>query len=429
MRAFILRRVGLLSSGHGDVVVLGSSDSAETSRVRSFLLRNGHPARFVDVGRDPDVQQFLDEFRVSVDDIPVLICRGEVVLKNPTDTEIAECLGFNPTLDPGVVHDLVICGAGPGGLAAAVYAASEGLHVLLLERRAPGGQAAASSKIENYLGFPTGVSGQALAARALTQAEKFGAELLVARSALRVAGGDGALHVVLDGGDVVRALCVVIATGAEYRRPDVPGLDRFEGVGVHYAATFLEAQPCSGLEVVVVGGGNSAGQAATFLARVADRVHVLVRGPDLASSMSRYLIRRIEETPNIHVHRRTRLVAVEGGDHLESVTWQDDSSGERTTRAVRHLFVMTGARPNTDWLRGSGIVTDAHGFVQTGFDLNDDALRGAGWSLARRPHLFETSRPRIFAVGDVRAGSSKRLAAAVGEGSVCVQLVHRVLGE
>jgi thioredoxin reductase (NADPH) len=427
MRAFILRRVGLLSAGQGDAVLIGSRDSAATLRVQAFLVRNGHPMRYIDVDRDPAVGAMLDHFHVGVGDVPILICRGERVLRNPTDAEVAECLGFNQTLDPRLVHDLVICGAGPGGLAAAVYGASEGLEVLILEASAPGGQAASSSKIENYLGFPTGVSGQALTSRALVQAEKFGARISVACGAARLHCEETPIRIELVGGDSLRARAVVIATGAEYRRLDVPDLARFEGVGVYYAATSMEAQRCGDEEVVVVGGGNSAGQAAVFLARSSRRVHVVIRGSDLGASMSRYLIRRIEETPNIALLRCTRIVALEGGEHLERVTWRGET-GADTTLPIRHVFSMAGAKPNTAWLDGC-VAMDAKGFVLTGSDLTSETLAAQRWPLARPPHLFETSKPRVFAVGDVRANSVKRVASAVGEGSVCIQLVHKVLGE
>ncbi len=428
MRAFILRRVGLLSAGQGDVVVIGSRDSAATLRLQAFLVRNGHPYRYVDVGHDADVQTLLDELHVDTTHIPILICGRDRVLRNPSDAEVAECLGFNTAFEPGVVHDVVICGAGPGGLAAAVYGASEGLDVLVVETDAPGGQAASSSKIENYLGFPTGISGQALAGRALTQAEKFGAKLAVTRGALRIHCDEVPMRIDLAGGASVHARAIIVATGAEYRKLDVPELAKYEGAGVYYAATYVEAQRCAGDEVIVVGGGNSAGQAATFLARSSRNVHVLIRGPDLASSMSRYLIRRIEETPNITLRRRTSIVALNGSEHLESVTWRDDTTREETTRAIRHVFSMAGASPNTEWLRGC-VSMDAKGFVCTGLEMSEDTLKAARWPLARPPYLFETSRPHVFAVGDVRSNSVKRVASAVGEGSVCIQLVHKVLTE
>jgi thioredoxin reductase (NADPH) len=423
MRAFILRRVGLLLGHFGDAVVLGSRHSADTLRVLEFLTRNGHPHRYVDVDLDQDVQSLLDQFHVGIEDVPVLICRGERVLKNPTNVEIAECLGFNVSIDRTTIRDLLVIGAGPAGLAAAVYASSEGLDVLVLEAAAPGGQAGSSSKIENYLGFPTGISGQALAQRALTQAEKFGSQVAIARTAVRLLCDTAPFRVEFDNGQTVSARAIVIATGAEYRKLDLPELARFEGTGVYYGATYLEAQRCDTEEVIVVGGGNSAGQAATFLARTARHVHVLIRGPSLAASMSRYLIRRIEETPNITLHTRTRLVALGGGDHLEEVTWLDDSKGERETRPIRHVFSMAGAKPNTEWLHGC-LRLDEKGFVLTGADLTlSDPVTFAD----RRPLQFETSRRNVFAVGDVRAGSVKRVAAGVGEGSACIQLVHRAL--
>jgi thioredoxin reductase (NADPH) len=428
MRAFILRRMGLLAGSYGDAVVIGSQHSAATLRLQGFLTRNGHPFRYVDVDRESNVQAMLDDFHVTLSDVPVLICRGARVLKNPTNAEVADCLGFNAALEPLTVHDVVICGAGPAGLAAAVYAASEGLAVLVIEQSAPGGQAGASSKIENYLGFPTGISGQALAARALSQAEKFGAKMIVAKDACRLHCGEVPLRVDLSDGESVRARAIIVATGAEYRRLDLAELGRFEGIGVYYGATHVEAQRCGGEEVIVVGGGNSAGQAATFLARTSRHVHVIIRGPGLAQSMSRYLIQRIEDTPNITLHRQTTIVALEGQEHLESVTWSDDATGERSTHAIRHLFTMAGANPNTQWLGGC-LALDGHGFVCTDAELTTDRLKTLGWPLARSPYLFETSQPRVFAVGDVRSSSVKRVAAAVGEGSVCVQLVHKVLNE
>ena len=426
IRAYILRRVGLMTGGFGEVVVLGSLDSAATLRVQAFLVRNGNPYGYVDVDRDPDVQALLDRFHVTVGDIPILVCRGEEVLKNPSDAEIAACLGFNPLLDQATVHDIVVVGAGPSGLAAAVYGASEGLDVVVLETVAPGGQAGSSSKIENYLGFPTGISGQALGARAFNQAEKFGAQVRIAESAARLHCDETPFRVELTDGRTLLGRSIIVATGAEYRKLEVPDLAKFEGAGVYYAATFIEAQRCGDEEAIVIGGGNSAGQAATFLARSVKRVHMLIRGPDLAASMSRYLIRRIEETPNITLRRSTRVIGLEGDTHLERVTWKDDSTGEESTHPVRHLFSMAGAKPNTEWVRDC-VQMDDKGFICTGAEITPEGLKKDGWSLPRAPLLFETSRPKVFAVGDVRSGSTKRVASAVGEGSVCIGLVHKVL--
>jgi thioredoxin reductase (NADPH) len=427
LRAFILRRVALIAEGRGDLVLIGSRYCAATLPLVEFLTRNGHPYRFVDVDRDAAVQDLLDAFHVGAGDVPVVICRGQRVLRRPSIEELAGCLGMS-AMEDGAVRDLVVVGAGPAGLAAAVYAASEGLDVLVLEAYAPGGQAGSSSRIENYLGFPMGISGQDLAGRALVQAEKFGAELAVARTALRLRC-EGGLHAVeLGGGASARARAIIVATGVAYRRPSLPELRRFEGVGVYYGATRMEGRICEGEDVIVVGGGNSAGQAAVFLSGCARHVHMLVRGPGLKETMSRYLIRRIEETANITLHTHTQIEAVEGGAHLDRVTCVDSRTGGRATLEVRHVFLMTGAAPNTAWLDGC-LALDTHGFVKTGADLGADDLRAAGWPLERAPHLFETSAPRIFAVGDVRAGSVKRVAAAVGEGSVCVQLVHKALAE
>src|SRR5580658_4297580 len=323
MRAFILRRVALIAGGLGDATLIGSAHSADTLRLQEFFTRNGHPYTYVDVDRDADVQALLDRFHVGVGDIPIVICRGEIVLKNPSNEAVADCFGLNASIDSGRVRDVVVVGAGPGGLAAAVYAASEGLDVLVLESNAPGGQAGTSSKIENYLGFPTGISGQALAGRALAQAEKFGAELAVASGAERFAcDGANGYEITLSNGAKVRARAIIIASGVQYRRLALENLHRFEGAGVYYAATTTEARLCGDEEVAVVGGANSAGQAAVFLAAQARHVHVLIRGPGLADTMSRYLVRRIEETGNITLHPHTELVALDGDDRLRSVTWR-----------------------------------------------------------------------------------------------------------
>ena len=425
MRAFLLRRVELIARGLGDVVVVGSSHSPGTLRIREFLTRNGHPYASLDLDRDASVQDLLDRFRVGTAEVPVVICRGTVVLRNPTNQQIADCLGFNEAIDRSHMRDLVIVGAGPAGLAAAVYGASEGLDVLVLESTAPGGQASASSRIENYLGFPTGISGQELAARAYNQAEKFGAQLMVGNDTKRLTCDRKPYAIELDDGSRVPARAVIIATGAEYRRLSIANLGRFEGTGVYYAATFMESQLCSGDEVVVVGGGNSAGQAAVFLAQSARRVHMLVRSDGLADTMSRYLIRRIEDHPAIVVHIRTELVALEGDHHLERVRWRDNQ-GRVETHDIRHVFSMAGAVPSTRWLQ-SCVVLDARGFIKTGADLTPEDLAAAHWPLARPPYSLETGLPGVFAVGDVRSGSVKRVASAVGEGSIAIAAVQQVL--
>jgi thioredoxin reductase (NADPH) len=426
MRAFILRRSELIAAGLGDVVLIGSTHCAGTLRVKEFLTRNGHPYHYIDLDRDRDAQELLDRFHVSAADVPVLICRGDAVLRNPSNQQIAECLGFNDAVDQTHLRDLVIIGAGPAGLAAAVYGASEGLDVLVLESNAPGGQAGSSSRIENYLGFPTGISGQELTGRAYAQAQKFGAQIMIAKGATRLSCGGQSYAVEMDGAVRVPARAVIIATGAEYRKPALDNLAQFEGAGVYYAATAMEAQLCVGNEVVVIGGGNSAGQAAVFLAQTARRVHMLVRGDGLADTMSRYLIRRIEENPAITLLPQTEIVALEGNGHLERVRWRDSRAGNTETRDVRHVFMMTGAVPNTRWLERC-VMLDDKGFIKTGPDLSPDDLAAAKWPLGRPPFLLETSRPGIFAVGDVRGGNIKRVASAVGEGSIAVAFVHQVL--
>ena len=426
MRAFILRRLELVASDLGDVVLIGSMHSPGTLRIKEFLTRNSHPYTYIDLDRDPDVQTLLDRFHVAVADVPVLICRGSTVLRNPSNQEIAGCLGFNNAIDQTHVRDVVIVGAGPSGLAAAVYGASEGLDVLVLEANAPGGQAGSSSRIENYLGFPTGISGQELAGRAYTQAQKFGAQIMIAKGATQIACDRKPYAVQIDDGPRVSARAVIIATGAEYRRPSLDRLTHFEGAGVYYGATFVEARLCEGDEVAVVGGGNSAGQAAVFLAQTTRRVHVLVRSDGLADTMSRYLVRRIEENPTIVLHTRTEITALEGNGSLERVRWRDSASGRVETHDIKHLFIMAGAVPNTGWLNRC-VALDAKGFIKTGPDLTPDDLAHAKWPLSRAPHLLETSLPGVFAVGDVRAGNIKRVASAVGEGSIAVSFVHQAL--
>jgi thioredoxin reductase (NADPH) len=426
MRAFILRRAELIANGLGDVVVVGSEHCAGTLRIREFLTRNGHPHAYIDLDRDAGAQELLDRFGVTFDEVPVLICRGQLVLRNPSNRDITDCLGLNDPLDTERIRDLVVVGAGPAGLAAAVYGASEGLDVLVLESGAPGGQAGSSSRIENYLGFPMGVSGQELTSNAFAQAQKFGAELQVATGGSRLVCADRKYAVEMAAGGRVQARAVIIATGAEYRKLSLPNLSKYEGTGVHYAATPIEAQVCGDEEVVVIGGGNSAGQAAVFLARRCPKVYVLVRSQGLAATMSRYLIRRIEDHPSIVVHPFTEVVTLDGNEALECVSWRNNRDGRTDVHRIKHVFVMTGATPNTRWLDGC-VRLDENGFVKTGPDLTAEDLAAAGWPMSRAPYLLETSRPRVFAVGDVRGGNVKRVASAVGEGSIAVALVHQAL--
>jgi len=425
MRAFILRRMGLIAGHHSDALLVGSQHSAGTLRIKEFFTRNAHPYNYIDVDTDTGVAALLDHFHVRVDEIPIVICRGERVLKNPTNIEVAECFGMSADVENVKPYDVIVVGAGPAGLAAAVYAASEGLEVLVLETNAPGGQAGTSSRIENYLGFPTGISGQALAGRAFTQAEKFGATIAIARTATKLDCRTRPFVLTLTDGQEVRGRTVVIASGARYNKLPLEDLGRFEGAGVYYGATHLEAQLCTGAGVIVVGGGNSAGQAAVYLAGQARQVNIFVRGEGLAATMSRYLIRRIEDTPNISLHTRTEIVGLAGGDELERVTWRD-ASGQVTTEELRHVFLMTGASPNSAWLNGC-VAVDPLGFVKTGLDLGTDEL--AAWPQKRPPFHLETNVPGVFAVGDVRSGSVKRVAAGVGEGSTAVALIHKVLAE
>ncbi len=424
LRAFMFRRAALVTQGGRNLVLIGSAFCSGTLELQEFLTRNNLPFAYLDVERDAAVQETLDRLHIGIEEIPVVICRDTRVLRRPTIEELADCVGLSDVRGTAV-RDLIVVGAGPAGLSAAVSAGSEGLDVVVLEGNAPGGQAGSSSRIENYLGFPTGVSGNDLTRLALVQAEKFGAELAVGRT---ISGLDCARPYRVRMGETgLRARAVVIACGIRYRKPKLDNLSRFEGLGVYYAATPVEARLCSEEEVMVVGGGNSAGQAAVFLAGVSRRVTVMVRRSGLAERMSRYLIRRIEETPNIRLLTRTRITALEGSSRLERVTWQG-ADGVATMEPIRHVFMMTGADPNTEWLRDC-VALDDQGFIRTGPDLDPAALEASGWPLSRSPYLFETTRPGVFAIGDVRANSVKRVAAAVGEGGVCIQLVHRVLAE
>jgi thioredoxin reductase (NADPH) len=428
MRAFILRRVAMIAQGLGDVVLLGSSNSAGTLRVKEFLSRNGHPYSYVDLDHESGVQELLDRFQVGLQDVPVLICQGKLALKNPTNEQVADCLGFNVGIDQGHLRDVIIVGAGPAGLSSAVYAASEGLSSLVVETTAPGGQAGSSSKIENYLGFPTGISGLELANRAITQAQKFGAEMMIARRVVRLKCERKPYIIEVDGGTQLSARTVIIATGAEYRKLPLKDLGTYECAGIYYGATSIESQLCANEEVIVIGGGNSAGQAAVFLSSTSKHVHMLVRSGGLADTMSRYLIRRIEENPQITVHAHTELSSVEGNGRVEHVAWRNNQTGEVEKNDIRHVFVMTGANPNTQWLDGC-LVQDKQGFIKTGPSLTREDLVAAHWPLPRAPFLLETSLPGVFAVGDVRSGNVKRVASAVGEGSIAISMVHQVLHE
>jgi thioredoxin reductase (NADPH) len=430
MRAFILRRVALIDRGFGDVVVLGSQYSPRTLEVREFLSRNAHPHTFLDLDNDEVSQESLDHWQISADDVPVVICRGEAVLRNPTNAQIADCIGFNEAIDVGESHirDVLIVGAGPAGLGAAVYAASEGLDVLMIEANAPGGQAGSSMRIENYLGFPSGITGLELATRAFSQAEKFGAQMIIAKGATRLVCERRPYAIEIDDGTRVAARTVILATGAQYRGLPIENLASFNGAGIYYFATPMEAQMCRGEDVIIVGGGNSAGQAAVYLADKARRVIVLVRSGGLAETMSRYLVRRIEDNPAIEVRTNCQLIALDGAKHLESVRCRSKTTGAETVENIRHVFVMTGAVPSTKWLDNC-VALDDHGFIKTGPDLSPENLNTARWPLKRQPHLLETSLPGVFAIGDVRGGNIKRVASAVGEGSIAIAFVHQVLRE
>jgi thioredoxin reductase (NADPH) len=428
MRAFILRRVALLAERGAGVTLVGSRFAADTHRLRQFLERNAQPHVYLDLDDDDDTATMLEHLRVGVDELPVAITVDGQVLRHPTIRMLADAVGLTPDRLDGRSVDVVVIGAGPAGLAAAVYAASEGLSVVVVDGKAPGGQAGSSSKIENYFGFPTGISGQALTGRGFVQAQKFGAEVAVPREAVDFeCSHGGATVVILDGGERVTTRSVVFATGARYRKLSLPNVEQFEGRGIYYAAARMEARLCEGQEVIIVGGGNSAGQAAVYLADFARHVHVLVRSPSLAASMSTYLIRRIDASPKITLHTQTAIVELIGDASLKSVRWQHAQDAP-ALHAIEHVFLFCGADPYTAWLREC-VALDAKGFIRTGSDLDEAALRDAGWPLARPPMRLETSHPGVFAVGDVRSGSVKRVAAAVGEGSTAVQLIHAYLAE
>jgi len=430
LRAFILRRLMLITRQLGNVLIVGSRHSANTTRLREFLGRNGHPYTYLDLDADSASQALLDRFEIGISEIPIVICNGQKVMRSPSTLEVADCLGLNDNLDDSLLRDVIIVGAGPADPAAAVYAASEGLEPLLIESYAPGGQAGSSFRIENYLGFPTGVSGQELALSAAAQALKFGAKMAVARAIVRLKCHRRPYELVMEHGGILFARTIVIATGACYKKPEVPRLRHFEGKGIHYGATYIEAQFCLNEEVMVIGGGNSAGQAAVFLSQSASKVYMLVREDDLSQTMSRYLIQRIAGNPNIELLSNTELLELTGEDSLEEATWLNKATQEACSVRCRHVFIMTGAFPNTEWLRGC-VSLDENGFIFTGRDLPllPPQESSPPWPLKRPPQMFESSLPGVFAVGDVRAGSIKRVASAVGEGAISVSLVHRALAE
>ncbi len=426
MRAFILRRVGLIEEGGAGSVLIGIPGTADLTRLEDFLRRNGYPYTVLDAANDAEGRAMVERLGVPSTDLPLMLCPNGTVLRRPTDAEAGACLGITPDLDPDIVYDVAIVGAGPAGLAAAVYAGSEGLSVIVLDARAFGGQAGASSRIENYLGFPTGISGMALAGRAFNQALKFGVEIAIPLQVGHLDCGDAngrdsdPFKLELTDGGAVRAKTVVIASGARYRRPPIVNLLMFEG-GVSYWASSVEAKLCEGEEVALVGGGNSAGQAVVFLAPKVKRLHLVIRGANLDASMSRYLIDRIDALPNLELHTKTEVVALEGDETtgLTGAVFRDRRTGETHACSLRHLFLFIGADPNADWLDGC-VALDNKGFVLTGAKCG---------GREGRPVLpLETSRPRVFAIGDVRAGSTKRVAAAVGEGAAVVAQIHSVLG-
>ena len=424
MRALILRRVSLIQGGVGPVLI-GPANSSGVVRLQGFLTRNGMPHHLLDPERDHDAAELIARYSPSATDWPLVVIADGTVLRNPGESELARALGMIGGPAGNKIYDAAIVGCGPAGLATAVYAASEGLSVVVLDARSFGGQAGASARIENYLGFPTGISGQALAGRAFTQAQKFGADIMIpmAAKSLDCARADGAFALALDGGDLVRARSVVVASGARYRRPEIENLDKFEGRGVWYWASPIEARLCAEQEIALVGGGNSAGQAAVFLSGHARKVHMMIRGGGLGASMSRYLIERIEATPNIELVFNTEVVALEGSKDgpLERVRWRSRLSGEVSTLDIRNLFLFAGADPATGWLDGCGVTLDRGGFVVTGAQSEQN--------LGRLVPPLETSVPGVFAVGDVRSGSVKRVGGAIGEGAQVVAALHGFLGD
>lgn len=417
MRALILRRVAILQTGAGGPIILGRADDGDVLRLEDFLRRNGHPHQLLNPETDTAAKTLIERFHIDPAQLPIVVCPGGQFLRNPGVDELARCLGLVRPIAADRVYDVAVVGAGPAGLATAVYAASEGLSVIVLDCRAFGGQAGASARIENYLGFPTGITGMALMARAYNQAQKFGAEMAIPDEVATLDGQGGSPFALrLQTGEKVSARSVVLATGARYRRLDVKNLDAFERASVHYWASPIEAKLCADHDVVLVGGGNSAGQAVVYLASQGANVHMLVRRSDLAATMSRYLVDRIRGLPNVEVVTDAVVTGLEGHDGiLQSVRWRIGKTGEEVQRPIRHLFLFIGADPNTNWLRGSDIALDAKGFILTGEEA------GAG------RHPLETVQRGVFAIGDVRAKSVKRVAAAVGEGAQVVAALHAFL--
>ena len=426
MRALILRRVGLIETGAGGPVLIGSPEAPDVVRLRGFLTRNGYPHSLFDPASDEDAKAFIDRYAPRLEDLPLVACSNGTLLRNPSERQLAECIGMLDADVEDFVCDVAVVGAGPAGLATAVYAASEGLSVIVIDARSFGGQAGASARIENYLGFPTGISGQALAGRAYSQAQKFGARMLIPTEVVRLDCGrsdsSDPIALQLADGRLTRSRTVVIASGAQYRRPDCANLQSLEGRGVWYWASPIEAKMCAGEEVVLVGGGNSAGQGAVFLSGHASKVWMLIRGVGLAASMSKYLIDRLAAIPNIELRTRTEIVGVTGlaDSGLESVRWRHRDTGHEETRPIRNVFLFLGADPATEWLKDCNVVLDDKGFVRTGSDLETADARGPN----DRRQPLETSVPGVFAIGDVRAGSVKRVAGAIGEGAAVVAQIH-----
>ena len=427
MRALILRRVALVEAGAGGPVLIGPESSPDVIRLQGFLTRNAYPHQLLDPTQDRDAAELVKQYAPNPDDLPLAVCPRGTILKNPNETELARALGMVPIDERDRIYDVAIVGAGPAGLSAAVYAASEGLSVIVFDARAFGGQAGESARIENYLGFPTGISGQALTGRAYVQAQKFGARMVIPTEVVRLDFTETPATLHLSDGRRVKTSTVVVATGARYRRLNVPNLRDFEGRGVWYWASPIEARLCRNEEIVLVGGGNSAGQAAVFLRSFAAKIWMLVRGPSLAESMSQYLIDRIDATDNIEVLTQTEIVALYGSPkkQLERVRWRNNVTGKQTEKPIRHVFLFIGADPATTWLKDSGIVLDTKNFILTGSDVPSDVCRSNNRS--GRPLPLETSIRGVFAIGDVRSGSVKRVGAAIGEGAVVVAGLHAVL--